>query len=226
MNKEIRIIIWQAVIILGDSLPTRMRGMQGVVHPIMKVCTALKSKWPNKKGGGRQMNNLYQKLKSRLERDFIKVEEIARILALALSSGKNVLWGPGGHGKSEMVQNALNEVARDEEIFVQSFGEGMDEATLWGGLDFKALDTEKVLRYFPGTHFSRRRTRYFEEIFDAPASVLLALKDTLTAKKLRKGTQQFGMVTKVIVALTTRARRKSPISGRLQRRSSSVFRCS
>lgn len=152
------------------------------------------------------MNNLYEKLKERLERDFIKVEEIARILALALSSGKNViLWGPGGHGKSEMVQAALEEVTGGDDIFIQSFGEGMDEATLWGGLDFKALDTEKVLRYFPESSFLAKPFAVFEEIFDAPASVLLALKDTLTAKKLRKGTQQFNMATKVIIALTNKA---------------------
>lgn len=150
--------------------------------------------------------NLYEKLKERLERDFVRVEELARILALAVTSGKNViLWGPGGHGKSEMVQAALEEVTAEENIFVQSFGEGMDEATLWGGLDFKALDTEKVLRYFPESSFLAKPFAVFEEIFDAPASVLLALKDTLTAKKLRKGTQQFGMVTKTIVALTNKA---------------------
>lgn len=150
--------------------------------------------------------SVYQKLKLRLERDFIKCEEIARILALALESGKNViLWGPGGHGKSEMVQAALAEVAGEDDIFVQSFGEGMDEATLWGGLDFKALEAEKVLRYFPENSFLPKPLAVFEEIFDAPASVLLALKDTLTAKKLRKGAQQFGMVTKVIVALTNKA---------------------
>ncbi len=151
------------------------------------------------------MNNLYERLKARLERDFVRVEEMARILALALTSGKNViLWGPGGHGKSEMVQAALEEVTCDEDIFVQSFGEGMDEAILWGGLDFRALDAEKTLRYFPENSFLAKPFAVFEEIFDAPASVLLALKDTLTSKKLRKGPQQFAMATKVIVALTNK----------------------
>jgi hypothetical protein len=150
--------------------------------------------------------SIYDILKERLERDFVKSEEVARILSLALESGKNViLWGPGGHGKSEMVQAALDEVAHESEIFVQSFGEGMDEATLWGGLDFKALDAEKTLRYFPENSFLAKQFAVFEEIFDAPASVLLALKDTLTSKKLRKGAQQFGMKTRVIVALTNKA---------------------
>ena len=73
------------------------------------------------------------RIESALAVDFIQHQKIARILALAVESGKNVLlWGPGGHGKSEMVETALAQVASADNIFVQSFGEGMDEATLWG----------------------------------------------------------------------------------------------
>lgn len=146
-----------------------------------------------------------QRIETALEADFIRYEKIARILALAVQSGKNVLlWGPGGHGKSEMVETALAQVASVDDIFVQSFGEGMDEATLWGGLDFRALEDEKVLRYFPENSFLPKPYAVFEEIFDAPASVLLALKDTLTSKLLRKGAQQFPMATKTIVAITNK----------------------
>lgn len=149
--------------------------------------------------------NVAEKISSALAENFIRSERIARILALAVESGKNVLlWGPGGHGKSEMVELALEQVAAESDIFVQSFGEGMDEATLWGGLDFQALETEKVLRYFPEQSFLAKPFAIFEEIFDAPASVLLALKDTLTARKLRKGGQQFVMATKTIVAITNK----------------------
>lgn len=148
---------------------------------------------------------VYEKVSHRLQNTFIRSEQIARIIALAVESGKNVLlWGPGGHGKSEMVTAALTEVTSDENVFVQSFGEGMDEATMWGGLDFKALEEEKVLRYFPENSFLNKPFAVFEEIFDAPASVLLALKDTLTARKLRKGSQVFSMKTKVIIAITNK----------------------
>lgn len=148
---------------------------------------------------------MYSKILSALESQFVNCDEIARVLALAIQSGKNVLlWGPGGHGKSEMVGQALSAVAVESEIFVQSFGEGMDEATLWGGLDFAALENEKQLRYFPEQSFLAKSYAVFEEIFDAPASVLLALKDTLTAKNLRKGSQTFAMATKVVVAITNK----------------------
>jgi hypothetical protein len=151
------------------------------------------------------LTNLYEKIKNALEKTFINVNEIARIIALAITSGQNILlWGPAGHGKSEMVVKALSQIASDEDIFVQSFGEGMDEATLWGGLDFQALESEKVLRYFPENSFLANPYAIFEELFDAPSSVLLALKDTLTAKILRKGSQRFTMKTKVVIALTNK----------------------
>ena len=148
---------------------------------------------------------MYERIRSALASEFIYSDDIARAVALAVGSGKNLLlWGPAGHGKSEMIQRALSVVADDSEIFVQSFGEGMDEATLWGGLDFAALEADKVLRYHPEASFLSSKIAVFEELFDAPASVLLALKDTLTAKKLRKGAQQFPMATRVVVALTNK----------------------
>ncbi|MBI2356065.1 MAG: AAA family ATPase [Candidatus Doudnabacteria bacterium] len=148
---------------------------------------------------------MYEKVVATLATTFVRSESLARILALAFESGKNVLlWGPGGHGKSEMVQAALACVAEEANIFVQSFGEGMDEATLWGGLDFAALERDKRLVYHPENSFLNRPYAVFEEMFDAPASVLLGLKDTLTARKLRKGSQVFAMKTNVIIAITNK----------------------
>ena len=151
------------------------------------------------------MTNLYNEISAALSDDFVKSADIARIISLAVEAKKNVLlWGPGGHGKSEMVTKALSCIATEDDMFVQSFGEGMDEATLWGGLDFRALDQEKVLRYFPENSFLAKPYAVFEEIFDSPAQVLLALKDTLTAKKMRKGAQVYAMKTKVIIACTNK----------------------
>ncbi len=183
---------------LGPEIP--IIGVDGALKLTLEVKMS-----QSKVAAMQPQKNVAEKISQALSENFIRSEKIARIIALAVESGKNVLlWGPGGHGKSEMVELALAQVAAESDVFVQSFGEGMDEATLWGGLDFRSLEEEKVLRYFPENSFLAKPYAVFEEIFDAPASVLLALKDTLTAKRLRKGGQQFEIATKTIVAITNK----------------------
>ncbi len=148
---------------------------------------------------------MFERIRSALASEFIYSDDIARAVALAVESGKNLLlWGPAGHGKSEMITRALSVVAAESEIFVQSFGEGMDEATLWGGLDFAALERDKEMKFFPANSFLAKKFAILEELFDAPASVLLALKDTLTARILRKGNQRYAMTTRSVIALTNK----------------------
>ena len=173
-----------------------------------------------------------------LAEKFIKTEEISSILSLAFTSNKNaIIYGPAGHGKSEMltyITNALipnkcghvcNGKCQDScihdchlddtshekycgvsDVFVQSFGEGMDEAQLWGGVDMNKLqDPENPrIEYAPQHSFLNYSFAIFEEIFDAPATVLLSLKDTLSARELRNGYQRFNMKTRCIVALTNK----------------------
>lgn len=133
------------------------------------------------------------------------MEEVARILALGLIGKKNIIiFGPAGHGKSEMVQSVVSGLGLSDDAFFQFFGEGMDESRLFGGLDFKKLEEQKILEYHPERSFLNYKVAVFEELFDAPASVLLALKDVLTAKELRNGSQKFKMKTEVIVCLTNK----------------------
>lgn len=151
------------------------------------------------------MSGLLAKIRNILDTSFVYFDEVAEILAVALTAKKNViLWGPGGHAKSTMVAAVIKGLNLADDTYVMSFGEGMDEAQLWGGLDFGRLETEKVLEYHPERSFLARGTAVFEEVFDAPASVLLSLKDTLTAGELRKGSQRFPMKTQVILACTNR----------------------
>lgn len=148
---------------------------------------------------------MFQRILAALSASFVFIEEIARILALAFASKKNVIvFGPGGHGKSEMVKAVIDGLDLGGETFYQFFGEGMDESRLFGGLNFKKLEEEKVLEYFPENSFLNCRVAVFEELFDAPASVLLALKDVLTARELRNGSQRFKMKTEVIICLTNK----------------------
>lgn len=148
---------------------------------------------------------MFAKINTILNGAFVFVEEIARVLALAFAGKKNVIiFGPAGHGKSEMIQAVIDGLGMKGETFCQFFGEGMDESRLFGGLNFSKLETDKVLEYFPERSFLNSRIAVFEELFDAPASVLLALKDVLTARELRNGAQRFAMRTEVIICLTNK----------------------
>lgn len=138
-------------------------------------------------------------------RDYVYGEEVARILALAFEGRKNlIIFGPAGHAKSAIIEAVIKGMNLEGETFTQFFGEGMDEARLFGGLNFRKLEDEKVLEYYPERSFLNSRVAVFEELFDAPATVLLALKDTLTARELRNGAQRFPMKTEVIICLTNR----------------------
>lgn len=151
------------------------------------------------------MTTMLERIKEILSASFIYADDVAEILAVALTAKKNViLWGPGGHAKSAMVTAVIQGLGLENETFIQSFGEGLDEAALWGGLDFGKLEREKVLEYFPERSFLNRRVAVFEELFDAPASVLLSLKDAMTSGALRKGAQVFPMTTEVIIGCTNR----------------------
>lgn len=152
--------------------------------------------------------NKVQSIKDSLRRNFVFADQVGEILSLSFVSGKNtLLYGRGGHGKSEMVRSvfsSLTEGAND--IFIQSFGEGMTEARLYGGLDLKALNCAENPRmiYHPENSFLNKEFVLFEELFDAPPVVLLSLKDTLTDRRLNNGAQVFPMKTKMLVAATNK----------------------
>ena len=155
--------------------------------------------------------SLYDDVREVTDAKFIYSENFARIISLALSGEKNaIVYGPAGHAKSMMTTEIMKGLNLDQNVFVQFFGEGMDESRLFGGLDFKKLEEDKILEYQPERSFLNSEIAVFEELFDAPASVLLALKDTLTAGAMRNGAQVFPMKTKTIICLTNK--RPSDIS--------------
>ena len=138
---------------------------------------------------------------------FVHADDVREAVSLALVSGKHlILFGPGGHAKSEMI-GRVTDALTGAVTFVQSFGEGMDEARLYGGLDLPALEAgaEARIQYRPEHSFLAADIAVFEELFDSPASVLLSLKDTLTSGALRNGAQQYTMQTSCIVSATNRS---------------------
>lgn len=152
------------------------------------------------------MNNNYQKrINEILAARFVKYDAVSHALATALASGKNILLhGPGGHAKSEMVETVLRGLDLWDATFVESFGEGLTEDTLWGGINLDAMSRPKgaKIEFHPENSFLAAEIALFEEMLDAPSPVLLSLKDTLTRKELRKGNQRFPMRTRIIIACT------------------------
>ena len=162
----------------------------------------------------RQTPNLKEKINDILKEKFVFSEPIADILASAIYSKQNViLYGPGGHGKSEMVEAALEGLGlwdRKDPInsatLVQSFGEGLTEDALWGGIDFRKLNspTDPEMWFNVENSFLRYPVAVFEELFDAPAFCLLPLKHTIQAGFLAKNGRSYPMETELIIACTNR----------------------
>lgn len=146
------------------------------------------------------------RVREALEERFVYFDEIADLISAAFYEPCNLLlWGPGGHGKSEMVLAAIRALGlSDDEVFVQSFGEGMSEDRLWGGPDMASLDT--CLKYDTSRSFlaPQYKVVVFEELFDAPAQALLPLKDVLTRKVFMNGPDRVKLGAKVVIACTNK----------------------
>ncbi len=141
-----------------------------------------------------------------LRERFVFCDDIADLISAAVYEPCNLLlWGPGGHGKSDMVLSAIRSLGIDDsEIFIQSFGEGMSEDRLWGGPDMASLD--HCLRYDTSRSFLAPQFKVvvFEELFDAPAQALLPLKDVLTRRVFMNGPERVDMAAKVVIACTNK----------------------
>lgn len=153
----------------------------------------------------------YLALVKELSSKFIHSKEVVDALYPGIMLSENVLlYGRGGHGKSEMTECFLKKALElgliSEEPFVQALGEGLTEEALFGGLEMKNfLETGKY-EYLVENSFMNHEVVVFEELFDAPAPILLSLKDIITSGYFRKGNQKFKIRTKVIIGLTNKSK--------------------
>jgi hypothetical protein len=136
---------------------------------------------------------------------FVFMEKSLNILNVGLSTGKNiVLYGPGGHGKSELTMEFFRE--RGIDPYVITMGTGMTTDRLFGGLDIVTFEKTGKIEYLVENSFMNQEYVIFEEMFDAPDFILEQLKDILSSKVFRNGTQVFPIKTKFIVCCTNRTR--------------------
>jgi hypothetical protein len=176
----------------------------------------------------------FQEVKSQIASRFAYSEDVVEMLYTAMRCGEHcVMFGPGGHGKSEMsieffkalgINQATKKATKksvedveDEEIkeikenkeptlFVQVLGPGTTIEKLFGGIDMELFRTPGKIQYLVEESFMNHEYVIFEEAFDAPPYVLSTLKDILTSKVFRDGEFQFPIKTKMIVINTNHSR--------------------
>jgi len=136
---------------------------------------------------------------------FVFMEKTLSILDVGMKTEKNVvLYGPGGHGKSEFVLAYLYDKGINP--YVITMGSGMTPDRLFGGINIPVLNDEGKLEYLVENSFMNHEFVIFEEMLDAPDYILETLKDILSSGFFRNGTQVYPIKTKLIIACTNRTR--------------------
>ena len=136
---------------------------------------------------------------------FVFMDKTVNILNVGYSTCKNVvLYGPGGHGKSEMTLDFLQ--AKGINPYIITMGTGMTTDRLFGGLDIPTFEKTGKIEYLVENSFMNHEYVIFEEMFDAPDFILEQLKDILSSGTFRNGTQIFPIETKFIICCTNRTR--------------------
>ena len=136
---------------------------------------------------------------------FVFMDKTINILNVGLSTNKNVvLYGPGGHGKSEITLDFLK--SRNIDPYIITMGTGMTTDRLFGGLDIPTFEKTGKIEYLVDNSFMNHEYVIFEELFDAPDFILEQLKDILSSGTFRNGTQIYDIKTKFIVCCTNRTR--------------------
>ena len=147
----------------------------------------------------------FQEIAQKMSKRFAYSEEVASCLFTSYKSEEHVvLYGPGGHGKSEMSLEFFDSIGIKP--FVQALGPGTTTEQLLGGMDMKLFNKTGEIQYLVENSFMNHEYVIFEEAFDAPVYVLTILKDILTSRELRNGHQVFPIKTKMIVICTNHSR--------------------
>ena len=117
---------------------------------------------------------------------FVFMDKALKILDVGLKTEKNViLYGPGGHGKSELTLEFFYE--KQINPYIITMGTGMTTDRLFGGINIPAFEKEGKLEYLIENSFMNHEYVIFEEMMDAPDFILEQLKDILSSGIFRNG---------------------------------------
>lgn len=136
---------------------------------------------------------------------YVFMDKSLSLLEIGLKTETNiVLYGPGGHGKSELALEFLYEKGINP--YVITMGKGMTTDRLFGGIDLPILEKEGKLEYLVDNSFMNHEYVIFEELMDAPDYILEQLKDILSSGYFRNGTQVYKLKTRFIIGNTNKTR--------------------
>lgn len=136
---------------------------------------------------------------------FVFMDKTLQVLDVGIKTQKNVvLYGPGGHGKSELTV----EFFYDKKInpYIITMGTGMTTDRLFGGMNIPVFEEFGKIEYLVENSFMNHEYVIFEELFDAPDFILEQLKDILSSGVFRNGSQVFPIKTKFIIGNTNKTR--------------------
>ena len=135
-----------------------------------------------------QKDHIKEEISKKIQEKNIYFQEVTDAIFLGVELKKNVLlYGRGGHNKSEGTLQILS-LMKDNGLittdpFIISFGDGLTEESLLGGINIKKFKDTGELEYLFKNSFMESEIVIIEEIFDAPPQVLLSLKDILTSDR-------------------------------------------
>lgn len=136
---------------------------------------------------------------------FVFMDKTLALLEIGLKTEKHiVLYGPGGHGKSELTMEFFYE--KEINPYVITMGTGLTTDRLFGGLDVPVFHQNGKIEYLVENSFMNHEYVIFEEMMDAPDFILEQLKDILSSGVFRNGTQVFPIKTRFIVCNTNKTR--------------------
>lgn len=136
---------------------------------------------------------------------FVFMEKTIKALDIGLKTYKNlVLYGPGGHGKSELSLEFF--YSKHINPYIITMGSGMTADRLLGGINIPVYEETGKIEYLIENSFMNHEFVIFEEMMDAPDFILEQLKDILSSKQFRNGSQVFNIKTKFIVGCTNKTR--------------------
>lgn len=148
----------------------------------------------------RVLETTLDQLKVKLAKDFVFQEETIKTVYTALALGKNaILHGPGGFGKSKIVE-AICEALGLPTIYKIGHKD-MSAEELLGVPNMKKLLEESTYEVaFEKSVFAKPGILILEEFLDCNSATAAALKDILSARGLREGSEKKeSMIASVII---------------------------